>query len=116
MNAQVPAQGLIGQWVHTLAQVAQGVNAGVQLVRGGLEDERNKFIHTMGTTVLSMLFVGFGCLLAVLALLLALPDEWRVGTAVGAALLFWVFAGVGLWRVSHPKPACRNQKSSTPTI
>jgi uncharacterized membrane protein YqjE len=115
VNGQEPAQGLIGQWVHTLAQVAQGVNAGVQLVRGGLEDERDKFIHTIGATVLSMVFVGFGCLLAVLALLLVLPDAWRVGTAVGAALLFWVLAGLGLWRVSHPKNACQPQKTSTPT-
>jgi len=105
MNAQAPSQGLIGQWVHTLAEVAQGVNAGLQLVRGGLVDERNKFIKHMATTVLSMLLLTMGCLLAVAALLLVLPENWRAGAALGAALLFWALGGWSLWCIRTRKPS-----------
>ncbi len=114
MNAQPPSQGLIGQWVHTLAEVAQGVNAGVQLVRGGLEDERDKLIQSTVTTVLSVFLVAFGCLLAVAALMLALPEDWRAGTAIGAALVFWALGGWGLWHLRTQRQLRRKHMAAPP--
>jgi uncharacterized membrane protein YqjE len=115
MNEQAPTQGLIGHWVHTLAQVAQGVNAGLKLVRGGLEDERNQFIESIATTLLSLFFLAFGCLLAVVAVMLVVPEAWRAGVAVGAAVLFWALAGYGQWRLRHQNQQRRGRTPVPPT-
>jgi uncharacterized membrane protein YqjE len=83
-------------------------------MRSGLEDERNQLIKSIATTVLSVFFVAFGCMLAVAALVLVLPEAWRAVTAASAALLFWLLAGCGLWAL-HTQRQQRRRHLAMPS-
>ncbi|RZI82192.1 MAG: hypothetical protein EOP38_16730 [Rubrivivax sp.] len=88
--------GLVSGLRGLAATLIRSLKTRVELAQVELEQERHHLIRHLALLLLTVFFTAFGAFLAVIWLMLVLPEEWRTLLAGGAALLFFLVAGAGL--------------------
>lgn len=88
--------GLVHGMRGLAATLMRSLKTRVELAQVELEQERHHLIRHLALLLLTVFFAAFGALLAVVWLMLVLPEEWRTLLAGGAALVFLLIAGMGL--------------------
>ena len=99
--------GLVGGLRGLAATLIRSLKTRIELAQVELEQERHHLIRHLALLLLTVFFAAFGAFLAVIWLMLALPEESRTMLAGGAALVFFLVAGVGLMgllRGRHERP------------
>ena len=88
--------GLVSGLRGLAATLVRSLKTRVELAQVELEQERHHLFRHLALLLITVFFAAFGAFLAVIWLMLVLPQEWRTLLAGGAALVFLLVAAAGL--------------------